>query len=298
MSELHIPVMLKEVLQFLNPGSGKRIVDATAGTGGHARAILERITPGGELIAIDRDQSALDVCRSQLKDFEGSFKLTQGSFADIGLILKSLKVRRIDGVLFDLGLSTYQLKDPRRGFSFQKDGPLDMRFDRDSRICACDLVNNLHEDELSLILRDFGQERWHRRIAHFLAQERKKQPILTTAQLVNIVVRSIPVRFRQGHWRRHPATRTFQALRIAVNRELEILEGAIFNVLPFLKKGGRICVISFHSLEDRIVKFAFRRAHSEGVVNIITPKPLVPAEEEVRSNPASRSSKLRVAEKI
>jgi 16S rRNA (cytosine1402-N4)-methyltransferase len=170
--------------------------------------------------------------------------------------------------------------------------------DKDSYISAYDLVNNLNEEELSTLLWNFGEERWHNRIARLIVQERDKEPITTTAQLANIVVRSVPARYRHRHYRIHPATRTFQAVRIAVNRELEILDTAVNKAIAILNKKARICVISFHSLEDRVIKFAFRKAENEGLINIITPKPLTPREQEVQGNPASRSSKLRVAERI
>jgi 16S rRNA (cytosine1402-N4)-methyltransferase len=290
--------MLNEVLDYLNLAAGKTIVDATIGTGGHAQAILERITPGGRLIGIDRDEESLAVCRERLRESGEAVSLAHGNFVDIDNILSDMDIKKIDGVLFDLGVSSFQLEDPDRGFSFQSDGPLDMRMDRNSYISAYDLVNNLNEEELSAILWSFGQERWHNRIAHLLIEERQRQPIATTSQLTNIVLRSIPARYRHRHYRVHPATRTFQAVRIAVNRELEILESALNKAIEILDIGARICVISFHSLEDRTAKLTFRQASSEGKVKIITPKPLVPQPSEVESNPRSRSSKLRVAERL
>ncbi|MFH0913456.1 MAG: 16S rRNA (cytosine(1402)-N(4))-methyltransferase RsmH, partial [Candidatus Omnitrophota bacterium] len=199
-------------------------------------------------------------------------------------------------ILFDLGISSYQLENPNRGFSFQCDGPLDMRLDRNSYISAYDLINNLNEEEISTMLRTFGEERWHNRIARFLVQERHKHAITTTRQLSDVVVSAIPPKYR--HYRIHPATRTFQAVRIAVNRELENVGLAIDKAVEFLDSSARICVISFHSLEDRIVKFRFRKFAAEGKVKIITPKPLTPTEAEIRGNPSSRSSKLRVAERL
>lgn len=294
----HIPAMLNEVIDYLNLSPGKIIVDATIGTAGHSRAILERILPGGKLIGIDRDEDSLAVCRQRLIEFKGAFELAHGNFVDIDSVLSGLNIDKVDGILFDLGISSFQLDDPNRGFSFQNEGPLDMRLDRSSYISAYDLMNNLNEGEISAILWNFGQERWHNRIAHLLIKERQRQPISTTSQLANIVLRSIPHRYRHRHYRIHPATRTFQAVRIAVNRELEILENALDKAIEILGIGAKICVISFHSLEDRAVKFTFRKAASEGRLKIITPKPLVPQEEEVKSNPSSRSSKLRVAERI
>lgn len=290
--------MLNEVLNYLNLSPGKIIVDATIGTGGHSKGILQHILPGGRLIGIDRDQESLEVARQRLRDSSDTCEFVHGNFIDIDRILKSLDVKKVDGVLFDLGISSFQLEDPHRGFSFQCEGPLDMRLDRRSFISAYDLINNLNEEEISTLLWNFGQERWHNRIARLLVQEREKQPIVTTLQLANIVSRSIPPRFRYRHYRIHPATRTFQAVRIAVNRELETLEVAINKAIAILEKKARICVISFHSLEDRIVKLNFRRASLEGLIDIITPKPLIPSQFEIDSNPKARSSKLRVAEKL
>ncbi|MFH1354748.1 MAG: 16S rRNA (cytosine(1402)-N(4))-methyltransferase RsmH [Candidatus Omnitrophota bacterium] len=294
----HIPVMFNEILEYLNLGPGKTIVDATIGTGGHSMAILEHISPKGRLIAIDRDSESLAVSRERLHQLCGNCEFMHENFAKLDSVLESLKIEKVDGVIFDLGISSYQLDDPRRGFSFRYDGPLDMRLDRNSYISAYDLVNNLNEEEISTLLRNFGQERWHNRIAHLLVEERERHPIATTAQLANIVIRAIPPRFRHRYYRIHPATRTFQAVRIAVNRELENLEIAINKAITVLEKKGRICVISFHSLEDRIVKHTFRRAASEGLIKIITAKPLTPSESEIQSNPSSRSSKLRVAERL
>jgi len=237
--------MLNEVLQYLNLSPGKTIVDATIGTGGHSQAILEQIMPGGKIIGIDRDEESLSVCRERLSKYGSACEFVQGNFVDIDSILGNLNIKKIDGVLFDLGISSFQLGDPHRGFSFQNEGPLDMRLDRSSYISAYDLVNNLNEDEISTLLWNFGQERWHNRIANLLVKERERQPISTTSQLANIVIRSIPNRYRHRYYRIHPATRTFQAVRIAVNRELEILESAIDKAIELLDEKGRICVISF-----------------------------------------------------
>jgi len=294
--KFHIPVMLGEVIDYLNLGPGKVIVDATIGTGGHSKVILEHILPAGKLIGIDRDEESLTVARERLSLHSSACKFVYDNFVNLDTILRDLNIRKIDGILFDLGISSYQLRDPNRGFSFQYDGPLDMRLDRNSYISAYDLVNNLNEDEISALLWNFGEERWHNRIARFLVEERERQAITTTEQLSRVVVKAIPPKYR--HYRIHPATRTFQAVRIAVNRELETIEVAINKALQFLDRSARICVISFHSLEDRIVKFTFRKAAAEGKIKIITPKPLTPQEAEMRENPSSRSSKLRVAEKI
>lgn len=295
---MHIPVMLDEAVSYLDLGPGKIIVDATIGTGGHSQAILEQIIPGGRLIGIDRDQESLDVCRKRLSDFDGSFELVHGTFADIDIILKNLNIEKIDGILFDLGISSFQLSNPERGFSFKEDGPLDMRMDKDSYISAYDLLNNLNEEEISSLLWTFGQERWHNRIARILVDQRQRHPIATTQELSDIVLKAIPHQYRHKYYRIHPATRTFLGVRIAVNRELETLENALDKVVEFLNIGARICVISFHSLEDRIVKLNFRKFASTEALNILTPKPLEPELSETEANPLSRSAKLRVAERL
>jgi len=292
----HIPVMLNEVLGYLNLKPGQTIVDATIGTGGHSQKILERISVGVRLIGIDRDAESLDIARERLKEYSNVCNFIHGNFSDIDVILESLNVRKIDGILLDLGVSSFQLDNPSRGFSFQNEGPLDMRLDRNNYISAYDLLNNLNEDEISTLLWNFGQEKWHNRIARLLVKEREKHPIATTKELSNIVVRAIPPKYR--HYRIHPATRTFQAVRIAVNRELENIEKGINKMVDFLNPGARMCVISFHSLEDRIVKFSFRNFQSLEKIRIITPKPLTPTPEEIKENPSSRSARLRVAERI
>ena len=290
--------MLAEVLEYLDPKPGKVIIDATVGMGGHSLEIVKRIAPGGKLIAIDRDKESLGLAQERLKDFSDNVEYVYGNFSDIEEISNRLKLEKIDGIVLDLGVSTFQLTQAERGFSFTREGPLDMRLDRNSYISAYDLVNNLNEDEISNLLWSFGQERWHNRIARRVVEERQKHPITTTAELSEIVMRAIPPRFRRFHYRIHPATRTFQAVRIAVNRELEALEQVLARTIPLMTPGGRICVISFHSLEDRVVKWAFRKAATDGAVKILTPKPLTPTESEARANPSSRSSKFRAVEKI
>ena len=296
--KLHVPVMLQEVLDYLNLAPGQIIVDATLGTGGHALEILKRITPSGRLVGIDRDESSLSVCRQRLEPFKDSAELVHANFADLNQVLSNLGIAKIDGIVFDLGISSYQLQDAQRGFSFLEEGPLDMRLDKNSYICAYDLVNNLNENEISAMLWNFGQERWHNRIAHLLVQERRNEPIATTKQLASLVMRAIPHRYRRSYYRIHPATRTFQAVRIAVNRELEILENAVKQAVNLLNPQARICVISFHSLEDRTIKHTFRALKADGLIDIITTKPLTPGSAELEVNSSSRSSKFRVAERI
>jgi len=297
-TDSHLPVMSAEVIAYLKLAPGQTIVDATMGTGGHSLEILKRITPGGRLIGIDRDEDSLEICRQRLSEFKGACEFARANFLDLDQVLGKLGIASIDGIVFDLGISTYQLKSAQRGFSFQEDGPLDMRLDQSSYISAYDLVNNLNENEISHLLWSFGQERWHKRIARLLVEERKAAPIATTKQLANLVMRAIPRRYRRSYYRIHPATRTFQAVRIAVNRELEILENAVKQAAAILNRQARICVISFHSLEDRIIKHTFRALKAGGIIEIITAKPLTPLAGEIEKNPSSRSSKFRAAQRI
>ena len=293
---IHSAVMLKEVVEYLNPRPGQIFVDGTLGLGGHAKAILERLGPQGRLITIDRDSQSIAIAKENLSSYLNQCEFIHDDFRNLDKILSSLKIVAVDAILLDLGISSFQLDNPQRGFSIRKDGPLDMRMDQKSHISAFDLINSLSEKEIDLILKDYGQERWHSRIARSLVSARAKNPIETTQELTQTVLKSIP-HYPRGE-KIHPATRTFQAFRIAVNRELESLELALPKCIDCLKAGGRICVIAFHSLEDRIVKQQFRLAERNGSVRLITKKPLRPSEEETRSNPRARSAKLRVAEKI
>lgn len=292
----HYPVMYREVLELLEIKNKKIVMDCTTGIGSHAYKFLEVMGTGAHLIGIDRDHDSLDVATQRLQSFEGRFTLIKENFINLDKTLNNLGIKSIDAFLFDLGISTYQLSNPKRGFSFQKDGPLDMRMDDDSFLSAYDLVNNLSEIELGNIFRKFGEERYCRRIARSLVEARRAEPISSTTQLAKIISDSVPLKAR--YQRIHPATRVFQSLRIAVNRELEILGPAISKAIPFLNKGGRIGVISFHSLEDRIVKHTFKEFSTQGILKIITKKPLLPADSETEENKPSRSAKLRVAEKI
>lgn len=286
--------MKKEIVNNLNLKEGMIVVDCTVGTAGHAEAILEKIGPQGFLIGIDCDQEALTVANERLKNYR-NVKLVHGNFRDISQILSDLNIKHINGAIFDLGVSSLQLDTPERGFSIKYEAPLDMRMDRTIPFSAYDLVNNLTEEELDYIFSSFGQERWHSRIAHLLVKERRSSPVSTTKDLARIVIRAIP--YRKGYWRIHPATRTFQALRIAVNQELDSINRALDSIIYFLKSGGRICTIAFHSLEDKVVKEKFKYFAKKDILNIITKKPLRPANSEVQENPRSRSAKLRVAER-
>ncbi|MCF7908735.1 MAG: 16S rRNA (cytosine(1402)-N(4))-methyltransferase RsmH [Candidatus Omnitrophica bacterium] len=295
MEPYHYPVMYREVLNFLEPQRRKVIVDCTLGLGAHAAKMLESMSQDSLLIGIDRDQDSLEVAKKNLKSFNGRFTVARGDFANLDQVLAKVKINRVDAFLFDLGISTYQLNSPQRGFSFLKEGPLDMRMDQDAFVSAYDLVNNLSEGELASIFKKFGEERHARRIAIRLVEARRKEPLTTTTQLTRIIVSALSVKSQHG--RIHPATRIFQSLRIAVNRELESLKDGLGRAVELLNKGGRIGVISFHSLEDRIVKHVFKNYASEGILKVITKKPLIPTDLEREENLASRSAKLRIAER-
>jgi 16S rRNA (cytosine1402-N4)-methyltransferase len=296
MQQKHYPVMYREVLKLLELPSKAVVVDCTLGTGAHAKKFLEQMPSSGRLIGIDKDQESLQLVQEELKNYEGRFYLVREDFSHLDEVLKKLKISKADAFFFDLGISTRQLLDPERGFSFLKSGPLDMRMDRNSFLCASDLVNNLSEGELENIFRKFGEERYARKIAHELVALRKLQAISTTEQLTQAILRCVPS--KALHQRIHPATRVFQALRIAVNRELEVLKTGIEKALSYLNPHGRIAVISFHSLEDRIVKHTFRDFEGQGALGIITKKPLEAGDDELSENAASRSAKLRVAERL
>lgn len=291
----HTPVMLNEVVTYLRLSPGKVIVDCTVGEGGHSEGILRKITPGGLLIGIDQDDDALSIARLRLSQFEGLFTCVWTNFKNIKEVLAKLKIQKVDGVILDLGVSWLQLSSPERGFSFKLDGPLNMRMDKQAQITAFDLINNLSEEEIANLIYAFGQERYSRRIARRIVEERDKNLIATTGQLANIVLDAVP--YHERFRRIHPATRTFMALRIAVNRELEVLQEGLVNAIDVLREKGRICVISFHSLEDRIVKNEFKKQAKEGILEIRTKKPITATPDELSNNPKSRSAKLRVAEK-
>jgi 16S rRNA (cytosine1402-N4)-methyltransferase len=291
----HIPVMLREVMTYLNLKEKDVVVDGTVGLGGHAEAILKRIGPQGRLVGIDRDARSLQMARQRLNPYLVQCDLVQEDFRNIHQVVRDLGLRQVDAILLDLGISSYQLNDPQRGFSFQSDGPLDMRMDQSSPVSAFDLVNSLSEKEISAVLRDCGEERWHNRIARFIVIQRSQSPIETTRELREVVLRAQPHSARRE--KIHPATRTFQAFRIAVNRELESLEIALEKCVDLLNVGGRMAVIAFHSLEDRIVKNTFRALSRSGRITLIVKKPLRPDEEEIVQNPRSRSARLRIIQR-
>lgn len=293
---LHKPVLLNETIENLDLSPGKIIVDCTVGSGGHASAILEKILPNGFLIGIDIDKKALSIAEKCLNKYGTSFKLVYGNFKDIIKILGDLHIKKVDGFLLDLGISSLQLEDPQRGFSFRYPGPLDMRMDTAQKFTAFDLINYMDEENLKKLLKNNSQERFAKKIVHEVILARKKKKIETTTELVEIVLKAVPMKYRYS--RIHPATRTFQALRMAVNNELENLSCFLDNFFDLLSLNGRIVVISFHSLEDRLVKDKFRNLVKEGKFKILTKKPIRPSVEEVSKNIRSRSAKLRVGERV
>ena len=303
----HIPVLLEEAVSFLAPKPGDDFIDATLGRAGHAGRILELCAPNGRLLGIDADQLALDSARVSLRAFAGRVALIHTYFDHIGEAAHENGFDQVDGILFDLGVSSPQLEDPSRGFSFSHDGPLDMRLGPGD-ITAADILATSSQAELSRIFREYGEERYANRVARRVVIQRERESIATTRQLAELVVRAIP----GARTSIHPATRVFQALRIAVNHELDRLQSALEQSVGLLQRGGRLVVISFHSLEDRIVK-RFFRAEARGCVcppgdpcvcgrlprlRILTPKPISPSEQETKLNPRSRSAKLRAAEAI
>jgi 16S rRNA (cytosine1402-N4)-methyltransferase len=309
-SPYHEPVLLREILESLNLKPGGIYVDGTVGGGGHARAILAATAPGGILIGIDRDDDALEEARQVLEPCGTHPILVKGNYADLAAILDRLGIGCVDGILLDLGVSSHQIETAGRGFSFTQSAPLDMRMDRDAPLTARELVNTADPREIKRILRDYGEEMQAGRIARAIAEHRQQAPIETTGELAAIVAAAMPAHMRHG--RIHPATRTFQAIRIAVNDELGSLARGIASGIDRLKEGGRFSVISFHSLEDRMVKDLFRGA-SRGCtcppdlpvcacggkprLRVITRKPVRPGEGEVERNPRARSAKLRTAER-
>lgn len=283
----HKSVLLHEIIKFLNPKAGELVIDATVGGGGHAKELTAR---GARVLGIDRDPDAIE----HLKNMNlPNITLVRGNFSNIGEIARDSGFEKVQGIVFDLGISAHQLETPERGFSFQKDGPLDMRMDPDLQIRASDIVNHFEERRLYEILKTFAQEKYSRRIARSICSARKVKPIQTTRELAKIVEKTQP---RGVHGRRiHPATKTFQALRIVVNSELLNLEQALPQTVDLLTIGGRLAIVSFHSLEDGLVK---RFLKKEAKLRVLFPKPIGPTQQEIRENPRARSARLRVAERI
>jgi 16S rRNA (cytosine1402-N4)-methyltransferase len=294
----HDPVLLHETLDALNLASGKVVIDCTLGRAGHASAICERLGPDGLLIGLDVDPRNLEYAQARLKGAPCRVRLFHANFAELGDVLEAVELNQVDGILADLGISTNQLFDPHYGLSFAQPMPLDMRVDPRIDRTAADLVNTLDEETLANLLYQLADERFSRRIARKIGEARRERPIQTTDRLADVVRSAMPP-FRGGAPQKiDPATRTFMALRMAVNRELENLQSLLDDAPRSLTAGGRFAVISFHSTEDRLVKQAFRSAEQTGVVRLITNKPLAPADAELAANPRSRSAKLRVAERM
>lgn len=303
--------MSTEVLQYLVPRPGGVYLDGTLGGGGHSELILEASGPDGVLYGIDRDPSALAAAGERLSRFGNRFRPLQGSFGDMAALLAGQGVTAIDGMVLDLGVSSPQLDRAERGFSFRADGPLDMRMDPDQGETAAELVNSLSERELEQVIKEYGEERWARKIAQRIVSARQEQPFETTLQLAKLVEHTIPRKFHED--RIHPATRTFQALRILVNGELEQVEQGLQAAIGLLSPGGRLVVISFHSLEDRIVKQRLRDAATgcrcprqlpqcvcghQPQLRVLTGRPVTAGDVELAANPRSRSAKLRAAERL
>ncbi len=311
MCSFHTPVMQREVVESLHLRPGGIYVDGTIGGGGHAFEILRETSPNGLLIGIDVDDDALRESEERLKLFGNRKIIVKGNFADIDTILEKLNIKGVDGILLDLGVSSYQLKTADRGFSFSLNATLDMRMDQSHGPSAYDIINTFPEKELVKIIKDYGEEIMAERIVKAISVRRKVTPIKTTADLADIIARAVPSRFKPK--KIHPATRTFQAIRISVNSELLNLYNAIDRGVDVLKKSGRFSIISFHSLEDRIIKNCFRSwekgcncppdipvcaCHRKAKLKVLTKKPLTPAASEIESNPKARSAKLRTAERI
>ena len=306
----HVSVLLNECLDALNIKDDGIYVDCTLGGAGHSSHILQRLSKDGLLVGIDQDTDALKAAGERLKEYENK-KLVHNNFHNIDSILEELEIPKVDGILMDLGVSSYQLDEGERGFSYMQDAPLDMRMNRDREFSAYDVVNSYSMEDLWRIIRDYGEEKFAKRVAEFIVNRREEKPIETTLELVDIIKAAIPAKARREG--PHPAKRTFQAIRIEVNGELEILNKAIEDGVNRLNKGGRMAIITFHSLEDRIVKLKFRELANpctcpkefpicvcgkKPLVKLISRKAIEPSKEEVEENPRSRSAKLRVIERF
>lgn len=306
----HVSVLLKETIDGLNINPDGIYVDGTLGGGGHAYEVCKHLSSKGRLIGIDQDSEALEAARERLSEFEDKVTMVRSNYCEIDTILKDLDIDKVDGIVLDLGVSSYQLDNLERGFSYKADAPLDMRMDTRQMITASDVVNNYSENELYRIIRDYGEDRFAKNIAKHIVMARKKKPLTTTGELSEIVKESIPMKFQAKGG--HPAKKTFQAIRIEVNNELKVLKDSIDTMIEHLNLGGRICIVTFHSLEDRIVKTKFRENENPctcppdfpvcvcGKVSkgkVITRKPIIPSEEEIVNNKRAKSSKLRIFER-
>lgn len=307
----HIPVLFEEIMTIMAPKPGELFVDCTLGGGGHSKGFLERTGPDGRLIGIDQDVNALAAAQKNLSIFDGRVTFVHSNYENLDMILNQYAAEGVDGILFDIGVSSYQLDEKDRGFSYMQDAPLDMRMNQQQGLSAWQVVNTYEEPELHRILKEYGEERWAKRIAQFIVEFRGKKSIDTTGELVDVIKRAIPKGAREEG--SHPAKRTFQAIRIEVNNELGVLEETIAVAAKHLKKGGRLGIITFHSLEDRIVKEKFRYLASDCIcppelpfcqcdkvseVKILTRKPVVASIEELQENSRAKSAKFRAVEKI
>lgn len=307
----HRSVLLDEVIEGLGIKPDGIYVDGTLGGAGHASEVCKRLDGNGRFIGIDQDADAIAASTQRLKPFGAQVQIVRSNYSDMAGVLQELGIDRVNGITLDLGVSSHQLDTAERGFSYREDAPLDMRMDDRQELTAQIVVNQYTESELFQVIRRYGEDKFAKNIAKHIVQERQKEPILTTGRLAEIVDRAIPMKFKkQGG---HPAKRTFQAIRIEVNQELDVLENSISDMIDLLVPGGRLCIITFHSLEDRIVKNAFRKAQNPCTCppdfpvcvcgrktkgKVLTRKPVLPSEEEMRSNPRSKSAKLRVFEHI
>ncbi len=306
----HVPVLLDEVMDGLNLQPSGIYVDGTLGGAGHSSQIAARLTEGGRLIGIDQDRDAIAAASRRLEAFGDMVTIVHDNYEHIPQILQQLGISSVNGILLDIGVSSYQLDNPERGFSYNSDEPLDMRMDQESPVTAADIVNERSQEELTRILRDYGEERYASNIARRIVQERESRPFTTTGDLVRVIRASVPMKMQEKYG--NPCKRSFQAIRIACNRELDVLQDSIDQLIDLLAPGGRLCIITFHSLEDRIVKNAFRRNENpctcppefpvcvcgkKSKGKVITRKPIVPSENELERNKRAASSKLRVFEK-
>lgn len=306
----HVSVLLNETIEGLNIKPDGIYVDGTLGGGGHAYEVLKRLSPKGRLIGIDQDGEALRAADQRLKEFGEQVTLARDNYCEIDRVLESLGIEKVDGILLDIGVSSYQLDNLERGFSYKSDAPLDMRMDTRQSLTAADVVNSYSENELFTIIKDYGEERFARNIAKKIVQSREDKPLETTQELSEIIQSAIPMKAKAKGG--HPAKKTFQAIRIEVNRELAVLKESIDKMIERLNPGGRICIITFHSLEDRIVKTIFRKNENpctcppdfpvcvcgkKSKGKVITRKPILPGKEEMEENPRSKSAKLRIFER-
>lgn len=297
---MHTPVLLKEVVEILNPKPNENFIDATIGGGGHSLAILEKTAPKGKILGVDWNKKAIDSLKLKIQkdNLTNRLILVRDNFTNLKDIVEKLNFGPINGIIFDLGISSDELENSGRGFSFLKDELLVMKYGdiRAGGLSAAEVVNSLSKEELEKIFWEYGEERHARKIAAKIVEERKVRRILTTGDLVEVIIKALP--YRDGHGRRHFATKAFQALRIFVNDELNNLKMALISAESLLAESGRIAVISFHSLEDRIVKNYFREMENLNKLKILTKKPIIPSQEEIKINPRSRSAKLRAAQKV